>query len=161
MENGFCAFSGHRSLPREEVPRLRELLFRTIEEQAAAGCSGFLCGGALGFDTLAAEAVLSVRARCPEITLTLALPCPGQHLRWSTGAQLRFTEILERADEVVYVSPEYHRYCMLQRNRFLVDHSGLLICYLTQERGGTAYTVSYALKQGVPVLNLATEPNDK
>ncbi len=157
MENGFCAFSGHRSLPREEIPRLRELLCREIGAQADAGRFGFLCGGAMGFDTLAAEAVLSTRARRPEITLTLALPCPGQHLRWPAAAQRRFTEILEQADEVVYVSPEYHRFCMLQRNRFLVDHSGLLICYLTQERGGTAYTVSYALKQGVPVTNLAME----
>ena len=157
METAFCSFSGHRSLPREAAPRLRELLAREIRAQADTGCSGFLCGGALGFDTLAAETVLSVRSRCPEITLTLALPCPGQHLRWPLAAQRRFNDILEEADEVVYVSPEYHRYCMLQRNRFLVDHSGLLICYLTQERGGTAYTVSYALKQGIPVRNLATE----
>ena len=160
METAFCSFSGHRSLPREAVPRLRELLAREILAQVGSGCSGFLCGGALGFDTLAAETVLSVRARRPEITLTLALPCPGQHLRWPQAAQRRFTDILEEADEVVYVSPEYHRYCMLQRNRFLVDHSGLLICYLTQERGGTAYTVSYALKQGIPVRNLATELDD-
>ena len=46
---------------------------------------------------------------------------------------------------------------MMQRNRFLVDHSRMLICYLTGERGGTAATVRYALKQKLPVVNLALE----
>ncbi len=157
METGFCSFSGHRSLPWEEVPQLRELLRRKIKALAEDGLTGFLCGGAMGFDTLAAEAVLGVRAGNPEISLTLALPCPDQHLRWPERAQRRFEEVLREADEVIYVSPEYHRYCMLQRNRFLVDHSSLLITYLTRESGGTAYTVRYALKQGVPVINLAMD----
>ena len=53
------------------------------------------------------------------------------------------------------VSPRYTHYCMLQRNRYLVDHSSRLVCYLIRDTGGTAYTVRYALQQGVPVENLA------
>ena len=157
METGFCSFSGHRSLPREAEPQLRRLLRRKIEEQAEAGRKGFLCGGAVGFDTLAAEAVLSLRTRLPELTLTLALPCPDHDRRWSGELRARFAAIREAADEIILVSPEYHRYCMLQRNRFLVDHSSFLICYLTQASGGTAYTAGYALKKGIPVVNLAAE----
>jgi len=157
MKDTFCAFSGHRAIPKEAEGALRQLLRRHIGALAAEGTTGFLCGGALGFDTLAAEAVLSARARDPAVTLTLALPCPDQDRGWGCDARERFRRVFEAADEVIYVSPAYHRWCMMQRNRFLVDHSRLLICYMTALTGGTAYTVRYALKAGVPVENLATE----
>ncbi len=154
----YCAFSGHRSLPPEAVPRLWELLLRNIGEQADSGRVGFLCGGALGFDTLAAQAVIRVRARRPELRLVLALPCPDQHRRWKEEDRRRFEAIRLAADKVICVSPEYRPGCMQKRNRFMVDHSGLLLCYLTQEKGGTAYTVGYALRSGIPVVNLAVDP---
>lgn len=157
MNDTFCAFSGHRAIPGESEGELKQLLWRHIEALAAEGTTGFLCGGALGFDTLAAEAVLSARTRDPAITLTLALPCPEQDRAWGDDARRRFQQIYDSADEVIYVSPAYHRWCMMQRNRFMVDHSRQLICYMTTITGGTAATVRYALKVGVPVINLAAE----
>ena len=56
--------------------------------------------------------------------------------------------------KVRYTSVEYTRGCMHKRNRHLVDHSGVCVAYLTESRGGTAYTVDYARKNGVPVINL-------
>ncbi|MBR3557029.1 MAG: DUF1273 family protein [Oscillospiraceae bacterium] len=157
MENTFCAFSGHRSLPRAAAEQLPRLLRSTIDSLAEEGFTGFLCGGALGFDTLAAEAVLSVRNRRPELTLTLALPCPEQDRAWPEKERARFRRILESADESILVSPEYHRYCMMQRNRFMVDRSRMLVCYLTGDKGGTAATVRYALQRGRDVVNLALD----
>ena len=157
MDNPFCAFSGHRSLSLAAEEQLPRLLRQKIVSLAEEGYTGFLCGGAMGFDTLAAEAVLSVRSRRPELTLTLALPCPDQDRSWSERARQRFRRILEAADETILVSPEYHRFCMMQRNRFLVDHSRMLICYLIGDSGGTAATVRYALKQKLPVVNLALD----
>lgn len=157
METGFCAFSGHRAVPAEAAEPLRRLLREKIAALAAEGTSGFLCGGAMGFDTLAAEMVLEARSRFPEVTLTLALPCPEQADRWPPRARQEYEAIREAADEVVYLSDRYTRFCMMQRNRYLVDHASLLLCYLTKPTGGTAGTVKYALQKGVPVVNLAME----
>ena len=157
MENGFCAFSGHREVPADAAEQLRRLLREKVSQLASEGVTGFLCGGAMGFDTLAAEAVLTERIRIPRLTLTLALPCPEQSDRWPLSARQKYAAILEEADEVIYISDVYTRFCMMQRNRFLVDHSSRLICYLLSDRGGTAATVRYALQQGVPVENLAME----
>lgn len=159
METTYCSFSGHRELPPHQIPVLKALLLRKVTELAEEGCTGFLCGGALGFDTLAAEAVIAVRSRYPMLVLSLALPCPEQSARWSPADQQRYTAILEAADETILLSDHYTRYCMMQRNRFLVDHSRLLLCYLTRMQGGTAATVRYALQQRVPVVNLAMEEN--
>ena len=57
---------------------------------------------------------------------------------------------------MVYVSREYSKGCMLERNRYLVDHAAcLLAVYNGEWRGGTAMTVRYArkLEQKIIVLN--------
>ena len=87
-DNTFCAFSGHRSLPAAAGEQLPRLLRQKIVSLAEEGYTGFLCGGAMGFDTLAAEAVISVRRRYPALTLTLALPCPEQDRAWPESARL-------------------------------------------------------------------------
>ena len=46
---------------------------------------------------------------------------------------------------------------MHKRNRHLVDYSGFGICYLTKEEGGTFYTVNYARKANIPLVNVAEE----
>lgn len=48
-----------------------------------------------------------------------------------------------------------HRGCMHKRNRYMVDNSNYCICCLTEEKDGTAYTVSYAKKQNLKIINLA------
>ena len=48
---------------------------------------------------------------------------------------------------MIYVSKDYHKDCMLERNRYLVDHAvKLLAVYNGERRGGTAMTVRYARK---------------
>lgn len=60
-----------------------------------------------------------------------------------------------KADKVVYTSQEYTRGCMHKRNRHLVDNSSACISYLTENKGGTFYTVNYAKSKGVEVINIA------
>lgn len=54
-------------------------------------------------------------------------PCEGQADKWLTSARELYFSILEQADEVVYVSREYHKGCMLERNRYPVNHAACLL----------------------------------
>lgn len=64
-----------------------------------------------------------------------------------------YRSILERADSVVYVSRDYHKNCMLERNRFMVEHaSTLLAVYNGVRRSGTGATVNYARKMGREII---------
>ncbi len=45
-----CCFTGHRSIPREEISPLQEALKAQISAMAEKGITTFYCGGALGFD---------------------------------------------------------------------------------------------------------------
>ena len=109
----------------------------------------------MGFDTIAAFAVLKLKERYPDIRLILVLPCFSQTRGWSQEDIEIYDDIKQKADKVVYTSQEYTRGCMHKRNRRLVDDSRYCICYLAERSGGTAYTVEYAQKKGLTVINLA------
>ena len=56
-----CAFSGHRKIEKHRVDSVIEHIARAINYAYNEGCRDFYCGGAVGFDTLAAREVLRFR----------------------------------------------------------------------------------------------------
>lgn len=137
----------------------RKMIARKLEQTVIgliqSGVQYFGAGGALGFDTLAAQTVLKLKKEYPHIKLILVLPCLSQTKGWREEDIQIYEIIKAAADKVVYTSQQYTRDCMHKRNRHLVDHSGVCICYLTESNGGTAYTVNYANKHGLKIINLA------
>lgn len=154
MKNQSCCFTGHRKISEEDTPLVRERLDTVLRQLISEGVRNFYAGGALGFDTLAALAVLTLRKTFPQIRLVLVLPCQNQTRGWSSEDILVYEAIKDRADKVIYTSQHYFSGCMHLRNRYLVDHCGVCVCYLTCLSGGTRYTVDYCRRRGVPVLNL-------
>ena len=150
-----CCFTGHRIIPSGEKETIRNLLETAIEKVIQDGYRFFGTGGALGFDTLAAQTVLKLKRQYPHIRLILVLPCITQTDGWKQDDIDEYERIKALADKVVYTSREYHTGCMHKRNRHLVDNSSLCICYLTRLSGGTAYTVRYAESKNLKTINLA------
>lgn len=152
-----CCFTGHRAIPAEQYEPLKERLTDTIKSLIAEGVLYYGAGGALGFDTLAAQCIIEQRKNNPSIKLILVLPCRSQAKKWRAEDQQTYEAIKAQADKIVYTSEEYTRDCMFKRNRHLVDYSGICVCYKTKDSGGTAYTVDYATRQGLEIINLAEE----
>lgn len=161
MIEKYCAFTGHR--PRKfpwgydetdtRCVALKKELAAQIAKLMDAGYTDFLSGMAEGTDTWAALAALALKKENPALKLHCVLPCEGQADHWSVSARELYFSILEQADDVVYVSREYSKDCMLKRNRYLVDHATcLLAVYNGERRGGTAMTVRYARRLGRKVV---------
>jgi uncharacterized phage-like protein YoqJ len=158
-----CCFTGHRpdALPAfgneqtEEMQTLVYLLNRAVEAAIEDGVTEFFVGGAQGFDTLAAECVLRQREAHPALSLHLALPGRNQTNGWSARDKARYAAIMQEASEVWYASETCSHESMRRRNRYLVDRTGRCIAYLRRMRGGTLYTVNYALDSGLAVDNIA------
>lgn len=155
MREKTVCFTGHRIIEPEKRASLFAQLIDEIKSLLEAGYRYFGAGGALGFDTLAAQAVLKLREEYPQIRLILVLPCKEQTRGWPAADVDIYNEILHQADKVVYTAEHYYRGCMFKRNRHLVDNSSVCICYLTSDHGGTAYTVRYAQSQQLKIVNLA------
>lgn len=161
MMNKACAFTGHRpsKLPwryNETDSRcvaLKMVLTEQITALIEAGVTQFLSGMAEGTDIFCLEIVLALREKNPKIKLHCILPCTAQAEKWSVSSQELYRSILGRADSVVYVSRDYHEKCMLDRNRFLVEHAAtLLAVYNGEQRGGTAATIRYAQKMSWEIM---------
>ena len=157
-QNTVC-FTGHRRIEPESVPEIRRRLQEAILRCYGQGFRWFMCGGALGFDTLAAEEVLAFRADHPDTGLFLAIPCAEQAAHWSVSDRRRYDRIRNSADDELVLSPFYFKGCMHVRNRFMVQHSAFCICYLKQFEGGTGYTVRYALSVSREIVNLYENPS--
>lgn len=149
-----CCFTGHRYIKPEHKNQILKNLPSLIKELTEKGVTDFITGGALGFDTLAALTVLSAKKSLPNIRLILALPCREQTRGWHKKDIVVYNEILTLADEIIYVSEEYTNGCMLKRNRFMADNSSHCVFYMSSPRGGTAYTVKYALENNLEMHNI-------
>lgn len=147
-----CCFTGHRIMAADFN---KDTLVRGIKYMIAQGVDTFICGGAIGFDTLCAQEVLNAKALHPHIKLHIYAPCNNQSDSWGITDRLAYEEILKRADYVDMPNVPYFDGCMKIRNYKMVDHSAYCICYLNSPRSGTGQTFRYAQKQGLTVFNLA------
>ena len=157
-----CCFTGPRpeKLPwgdNEEDERCRALKLRlrdAVETAYDEGMRHFICGMARGCDFYFAEAVLALRARRPGVTLEAAVPCPSQPEGWLTADRERWRRLLALCDMETLVQDHYTPGCMLRRNRYMVDHSALVIAVYDGTNGGTRRTLEYALRQKVPFVDI-------
>jgi uncharacterized phage-like protein YoqJ len=157
-----CAFTGYRpsKLPwgyDEGDARCMDFKFRlreSLEYLIGRGYADFLSGGALGFDLMAAELVLSLREKYPWIRLIMVIPFDGQADRWSEEQRRRWLSAIEASDKVVHISHGYDRGVFFRRNHFLVEQADLLLAAFDGQPGGTAGTVAYARRHGVQVARI-------
>lgn len=154
-----CCVTGHRpqSFPWEYTGDPAEMydfhfesvIERTVERLILDGYNHFICGGAIGVDTVFALAVLHWRdLKYPHITLEVAVPCPAQDKKWNKADKAVYKEIITLADEVNLISEHYTRFCFHRRNEYMVDKSDLVFAVWNGEKkGGTYYTYQYALRR--------------
>ena len=103
-----CCFTGHRRISPQDGLWLRRMLRQEILRMAQEGVRSFLAGGALGFDTMAAQEVLRMRAEyLPDLELVLVLPCVGQEEKWRQRDAAVYRALLRQADQVVYMGQGY------------------------------------------------------
>ena len=152
-----ACFTGHRQLEHNELPALVMRLDMVLEKLYCMGYRRFISGCARGFDLLAAQRVAAMKKKHPDVCLVLAIPCAEQTRGWPEDEIRRYENVICACDESHVLSRTYFKGCMMVRNRYMVDRSSFVICYLTNTKGGTVSTAAYALKQDVPLLNIAME----
>lgn len=150
------SFTGHRIIPPAHIAPLNDLIDRAIAFLYDKGCRSFYCGGAIGFDTMAAKRVILFRLSHPDCRLHLLLPCRDQASRWSEDDLVRYEFVLAEANTVRYVSDEYTDGCMRERNKALAECSDVIVSYVYKEASGAAQTARIAKSLGKTVYNLYT-----
>ena len=134
---------------------VKSCLAASVLDAYEHGITGYMTGMAVGFDMLAAEVVLSMKGICQSITLMAVIPYSGQAGRFSDYNRRRYDALLAQAEETVVLSDQYYTRCFLERDRFMVEHSSMLIaCYDGREKVGTFWTVRLAESLARRVVNV-------
>lgn len=152
-----ACFTGHRQMA-EPISEVERRLTGTVKNLIQKGYLYFGAGGARGFDALASEVVLKLKATYPQIHLILVLPFDEQysHERDWTWAEIdQYHRLKERASKVVVLAAGYSSGVYYRRNRHLVDNSSVCVAYMTRANSGTSYTVNYAKARELEVINTA------
>lgn len=152
-----CCFTGHRDLP---VHKTGEIAANTAREVRSLiinrGIRFFGVGGAIGYDTLAAQVLLGLRETVfPQIRVVLVYPFDGFTSLWTPQQKADYCSLLPKYDKIVCVSDTAGKQAYLARDRHLVDGSAYCISYCTRRNGGTAYTLRYAKSQGLEIHNIS------
>jgi uncharacterized phage-like protein YoqJ len=158
-----CAFTGHRPIKfsfgynegDEKCRALKLVMTQQIRLLIESGVSIFYTGMALGVDQWGAEIVLDIKRQFPHVQLVAVLPCETQAVKWSPEQRERYFNTLPECDDVITLYGHYTPECMLERNRYMVDHAEyLLAVYDGSPKGGTAYTVRYAREKNREIITI-------
>lgn len=157
-----CCFTGHRAekLPwgyNENDPRCKALKRRLADVLLSlyeSGCRHFICGMATGCDLYFGEAAAALRAEKPGVTLEAAIPFDGQADRWDAVSRKRYFRLAEECDTRTVLHHDYTPDCMMDRNRYMVDHADVLVAVYGGDAGGTRSTMLYAMRQGKQIIEL-------
>ena len=109
-----------------------------------------ITGMALGWDQDFALACYELG-----IPYIAAIPFEGQEKAWPAASQRVYRWLMNRADEIVIVSPDvYSPAKMLKRNIWMVDECNQLLALYDGSQGGTAHCLRYAREWQKEVTNL-------
>jgi len=150
-----CCFIGNRHLPVKGIQRILLNLDREIDHCISNGVSTFICGGALGFDQIAASFIIAKKGLGKKIRLIFVLPCKNQDRLWNMEKREFFKDLLNEADNVVYIAENTSHPFISEQNRYIIEQSSYCICALQSENSETIQIMQFVKERGLRIVNIA------
>lgn len=135
---------------KENHPWLLDLKERLKLHLSVNKIDTVITGMAIGWDTWLAQVAIEMN-----IPIHAYVPFKGQSDAWPTQSRKTYDEILKKSECVKYISESYSSEAFLKRDREMVDDCDTVLALLNPlaNNGGTYYTVQYAMRNNVPVIN--------
>lgn len=162
-----ACFSGHRpsKLPfpeddTEKIKMLQTFLRREINDALDLGYTTFITGMAKGIDTWAAMEVLQLKNVYSGIKLVGVSPFRSEIEHFKGSDLWHYDLIKHGCDQMIFLADDYFPNCYLVRNKFMVDHSSLIIGAVCNMQSGTGNTIRYAEKSGLTMRIIDINANN-
>ncbi len=140
-----CTFFGHRDSPQEIKADLSATISELIE---IYDVDTFYVGNQGNFDRMVREVLMSLRSKYSHIKYAVVLSyLPNE--KKALGLEDYFDTIYPEGLE--NVPPKF---AISARNRWLVEHSHIVVTYVKYSWGGAAQFKKLAEKRGKTVINL-------
>ncbi|MEY8321346.1 SLOG family protein [Lachnospiraceae bacterium 46-61] len=141
-----CCFTGRRNITDENITFVTEKLKNSIQKAIEIGYKIFISGMAEGADIIAAKAVKELQQKYKDICLIAYLPYQKKLF------SKEIAELLPHCKEIWTAKIDNQKGCYHLRNRYMIEHSSLLIAVTDGKHGGgTDYTIKYGQKIGLHI----------
>ncbi len=140
----FCGHADSVLTSNEEITLKNELV-KIIKNNP--DCTFYL-GGYGNFDNVCFKILTQLKLHHPKIKRILVIPY------LSNSDTLKDT--FKNYDETIYPPIENTppKYAILKRNRWIIENSNYLICYISHTFGGAYKTYKYAKNKNIEILNI-------
>lgn len=139
-----ATFFGHKNTLPEIASKLESTLIHLIEND---GVNTFYIGNQGSFDSIVRRTLKKLQQSYPQINYTVVLAyMPGSKQNAGDTSDTIYPEGLENTPP---------KYAIAKRNRWLIEHSDIVITYVRHPFGGAAQYKELAEKKGKRVINLA------
>ncbi|HAQ39770.1 MAG TPA: DUF1273 domain-containing protein [Clostridiales bacterium] len=117
----------------EKTPHFNDIKSK-VQESAVyliekLSVKNFVSGMDIGFEQFAAETILELKERYPQITLEGVLPHEMHSINWSTDQRKKYYSIMEKSDREVLLQYHYTDDCMRKRNLYMINKSKHIIFF--------------------------------
>ena len=140
----FCGHTDSMLTDNEQI-LLKKLLVDIIKNNET--CSFYL--GAYGnFDTICFKILTELKIEYKIISRVFITPYLYKSEKLKTLSKIY--------DETIYppIEKTPPKFAILKRNRWMVENSDLLICYISHTFGGAYTTYKYALSKKIKIINV-------
>ena len=140
-----CAFFGHKNAPAAIEPLLEKEIRRLIENE---GYHEFLVGNQGQFDAMVYSTLKRLQRDYPLIQCHIILAyMPGKKDEYTTidDTDTFYPEGLETVPR---------RFAISHRNKWIIEHSDAVICYIDHTWGGAYQAVLQGEKKKLHIINL-------
>ncbi len=145
-----CCFFGHSKIyDKNYKEKLKNQIIQVIEKY---NVTEFWVGNYGEFDRCAALTVNSVKQSYENVKLELVIPYLTKIINENKDYYYNTFDNLLISD-IPQTTP--HRYKIAQNNKYIIDKSDFMICYISNNFGGAYKSFEYAKKKHLSIYNIA------
>ena len=143
-----CCGFGHRDV----LEKIDDAVYTAVLKAAEQGCDIFYTGAMGEFDSLFSSAVRKVKKTYPEIKLICVKPYFTNDLNTNRD----YYELLYDDVIIPYELADIHPKAAIKyRNRWMIDHSNLILIYTKRTYGGAYEARKYAERIGKEMVYIS------
>lgn len=151
VKNCVCCIAGHAKINDNSLKdKIKTAAVLHIEKY---GVTEFWVGNYGDFGRYSASVIGELKKDFPQIRLVLVIPYLTREIIENKNSYYRHFDSIVEPD---FQPTLPYKYRIIMTNRFMVDNSDYLICYIKYSWGGAAKTLDYAIKnKELSIYNLA------
>ncbi len=141
----------------EKCINLKKTLQKEIENKIVKNnVTHFISGMSIGTDILAAQIVLDLKKKYPQITLECAIPFENQAAYWSEANREQYFNIAAACDKETLIQKHYTKKCILKLSYYMLKSADYAIAFWNNASDANIESIKFSKKHEIQITIIDT-----